>query len=174
MLYCDNTQCYMLTHQVKRLQSPCIIVTNHDASCMPNLLVPDKEQPEKLTPLKVSLMMIMMMMMMIPLQFDRILCDVPCTGDGTLRKNADIWPKWNPVNSCNLHGVQYRIAKRGLEMLAVGGRMVYSTCSLHPVEDEAVMARLLQECGEAVRLVEVRSEYFALRLWGKIEVLRRK
>ena len=39
---------------------------------------------------------------------DRILCDVPCTGDGTLRKNADIWPKWNPVNSCNLHGVQHR------------------------------------------------------------------
>ena len=134
----DNSRCYMLTHQVKRLQSPCIIVTNHDASCMPNLLIPDKE-PEKLTSLK----------------FDRILCDVPCTGDGTLRKNADIWPKWNPVNSCNLHGVQYRIAKRGLEMLAVGGRMVYSTCSLHPVEDEAVIARILQECGESVRLVDM-------------------
>ena len=58
------------------------------------------------------------------LKFDRILCDVPCTGDGTLRKNADIWPKWNPINSANLHGIQYRIAKRGLELLAVGGRMV--------------------------------------------------
>ena len=54
------------------------------------------------------------------------------------------WCQWNPLNSCNLHGVQYRIAKRGLELLAVGGRLVYSTCSLHPVEDEAVVARLLQ------------------------------
>ena len=67
-------------NQVKRLQSPCIVVTNHDASIMPNLLVPDPApgaEAGKLAPLK----------------FDRILCDVPCTGDGTLRKNADIWPK---------------------------------------------------------------------------------
>ena len=135
----DNSRCYMLTHQVKRLQSPCIIVTNHDASIMPNFMIPDPDNPDK----------------QVPLKFDRILCDVPCTGDGTLRKNADIWPKWNPLNSCNLHGVQYRIAKRGLEMLAVGGQMVYSTCSLHPAEDEAVIARILQECGDSVRLVEV-------------------
>ena len=60
------------------------------------------------------------------------------------------------MNATNLHGIQYRIAKRGLELLAVGGRMVYSTCSLHPVEDEAVIARILQETGDSVRLVEVR------------------
>lgn len=38
------------------------------------------------------------------LKYDRILCDVPCTGDGTLRKNADIWKKWNCINGNNLHG----------------------------------------------------------------------
>lgn len=38
------------------------------------------------------------------LKFDRILCDVPCSGDGTLRKNPDIWPKWNAANGANLHG----------------------------------------------------------------------
>ena len=75
------------------------------------------------------------------MKFDRVLCDVPCSGDGTLRKNIDIWPKWNPANSCTLHGIQYRIAKRGLEMLEVGGRLVYSTCALQPVEDEAVVCR---------------------------------
>ena len=53
------------------------------------------------------------------LRYDRVLCDVPCSGDGTLRKNADIWPKWNPLNSTNLHGIQYRIARRGLELLEV-------------------------------------------------------
>ena len=143
----DNARCYMLTHQVKRLQSPCIIVTNHDASIMPNFLVPDPASPGAKTGLK----------------FDRILCDVPCTGDGTLRKNADIWPKWNPVNSCNLHGIQHRIAKRGLELLAVGGRMVYSTCSLHPAEDEAVIARLLQECDGSVRLVELADKLPGLK-----------
>merc|ERR1719342_454236 len=133
----DNSRCYMLVHQAKRLQSPCFIITNHDASIMPNLQVTTAEGTRK------------------NLKYDRILCDVPCSGDGTLRKNADIWPKWNPLNSCNLHGVQYRIAKRGLEMLAVGGRMVYSTCSLHPVEDEAIIARILQECEGSVKLVDV-------------------
>ena len=72
------------------------------------------------------------------------MADVPCTGDGTLRKNADIWPKWNVSNGNNLHGVQYRIVKRGLELLEVGGRLVYSTCSLNPVENEAVLHRMLK------------------------------
>jgi len=88
-------------------------------------------------------------------KFDRILADVPCTGDGTMRKNPDIWPKWTPVNGANLNPVQYRIAKRGLELLQVGGRMVYSTCSLNPVENEAVISRILKESGSSVKLLDI-------------------
>ena len=84
----DNARCYMLTHQAKRLQSPCVIITNHDATTMPDLMVP--------SPITSTLT---------PMLYDRILCDVPCSGDGTMRKNPDIWPKWNPVNSSNLHGI---------------------------------------------------------------------
>lgn len=46
------------------------------------------------------------------------------------------------------------IALRGLKLLRVGGRMVYSTCSLNPVEDEAVVAELLRRCAGRVRLVD--------------------
>lgn len=33
----DNTRCYMLVHQAKRLSSPCVVITNHDASQLPNM-----------------------------------------------------------------------------------------------------------------------------------------
>lgn len=42
-----------------------------------------------------------------------------------------------------IFSIQIRILKRGLEMLEVGGRLVYSTCSLNPIENEAVIYRLL-------------------------------
>lgn len=91
------------------------------------------------------------------LRFDRILCDVPCSGDGTMRKNPDIWGKWNTAQGTNLNGVQYRVGKRGAELLAVGGRMVYSTCSLNPVENEAVIYRLLKDSDGALELVDAQE-----------------
>ncbi|KAG8240429.1 hypothetical protein J437_LFUL003143 [Ladona fulva] len=127
----------MLVHQAKRLSSPCFVITNHDSSVLPNFTVTDKDGGKGI------------------LKFDRILCDVPCSGDGTIRKNPDVWVKWNAANGNNLHGIQYRIARRGAEMLAVGGRMVYSTCSFNPLEDEAVIHRLIVETEGAMELVDV-------------------
>lgn len=59
------------------------------------------------------------------------------------------------ANALNLHGVQYRIMKRGVELLEVGGRLVYSTCSLNPVENEAVLHRLLKDSQGALELVDI-------------------
>ncbi|XP_048751869.2 RNA cytosine C(5)-methyltransferase NSUN2-like isoform X3 [Ostrea edulis] len=134
----DNKRCYLMTHQVKRLNSPCCAIINHDASYLPNLRYGDG--PREFV------------------KYDRILCDVPCSGDGTLRKNQDIWSKWTPNQAINLHGVQAKILKRGLDLLEVGGRLVYSTCSLNPVEDEAVIASMLQKCEGTVELVDVCKE----------------
>ena len=89
------------------------------------------------------------------LEYDRILADVPCSGDGTLRKNPDVWITWKYKNTIALHSMQVRIAQRGLEMLKVGGKMVYSTCSMSPVEDEAVVTALLKKCKGSVRLVNI-------------------
>lgn len=132
----DNKRCYMLVHQSKRLHSPGVVIVNHDASQMPNMYRTDGDGQRKL------------------LKFDRILADVPCTGDGTVRKNYDVWKKWNVANGNNFHSLQLKIAKRGLEMLAVGGQLAYSTCSLNPIEDEAVICELLRWGNGALELVD--------------------
>ena len=87
-------------------------------------------------------------------KYDRVLCDVPCSGDGTLRKAPDIWRRWVAANGNGLHLLQLRIALHAAHQLRVGGRMVYSTCTFNPVEDEAVVAevrRFRHETALAVR-----------------------
>ena len=79
----DNARCYMLVHQAKRLQSPCVMIVNHDASILPNMFL-SQEGGAPYSPEDPNSGKIM--------KFDRVLCDVPCSGDGTLRKNPDIWP----------------------------------------------------------------------------------
>ncbi|KAK6491635.1 RNA cytosine-C(5)-methyltransferase NSUN2 [Huso huso] len=140
----DNKRCYLLVHQAKRLNSPCIVVVNHDASNIPRLQIDCDGKKDILF-------------------YDRILCDVPCSGDGTMRKNIDVWKKWTTSNSLHLHGLQMRIAVHGVEQLAVGGRMVYSTCSLNPIEDEAVIASLLEKSEGALELADVANEVPGLK-----------
>ena len=75
--------------------------------------------------------------------FDAVICDVPCGGDGTIRKDKHILPIWSPNISNSMHGLQLKIIRRALELVKVGGVVCYSTCSLNPIEDEAVVAAAL-------------------------------
>jgi 16S rRNA C967 or C1407 C5-methylase (RsmB/RsmF family) len=82
------------------------------------------------------------------LKFDRILADVPCSGDGTLRKlPSKEWARWTVVNHLQLHKIQVRLLVRSLQLVKKGGRVVYSTCSLDPIENEAVVASAIAEVG---------------------------
>ncbi|KAK3706627.1 tRNA (cytosine-5-)-methyltransferase ncl1 [Vermiconidia calcicola] len=130
----------MLVHQVKRLNSPNLIVTNHDATLFPSIELPTPPagagEPKKGKYLK----------------FDRILADVPCSGDGTCRKNPSIWKEWSPQNGLGLYITQVRILTRALQMLKAGGRVVYSTCSLNPVENEAVVSSAIERCGGVAKV----------------------
>ncbi|KAF1986178.1 S-adenosyl-L-methionine-dependent methyltransferase [Aulographum hederae CBS 113979] len=126
----DYRRAQMLVHQVKRLNSPNLMVMNHDATQFPSIKVPGEPgQPPRY------------------LKFDRILADVPCSGDGTARKNPNVWKDWSTKNGLGLHLTQVRILVRALQMLKVGGRVVYSTCSLNPVENEAVISGAIARCG---------------------------
>ncbi|KAJ6590417.1 cytosine-5--methyltransferase [Mycena vulgaris] len=124
----DHKRTHLLIHQSARLPSPALMVTNLDASIYPGIKVPSASNPLKMS----------------TLLFDRILCDVPCSGDGTMRKNLGIWKTWQPMDGNGLHGLQLRILQRAMKMLTPKGRIVYSTCSLNPVENEAVVACALK------------------------------
>ena len=78
-----------------------------------------------------------------------------------MRKFPHIYRLFRPRYSLDLHVVQLQIAKAAVELLKPrgAGRVVYSTCSLNPLEDEAVLCGLLRHYGrERLRLVDVVQE----------------
>ena len=73
----------------------------------------------------------------------KILCDVPCSGIGTVRRKPEVKYK-NPEDFSRLPHIQYSIAENALNYLADGGEMVYSTCTLRRAENDEVIAKLLE------------------------------
>lgn len=149
----DHRRAHMLVHQMKRLSSPNLIVTNHDATMYPSIRLPPRESIDgKAVPNRY-------------LKFDRILADVPCTGDGTARKNYGVWKDWTAMNAVGLYATQVRILVRALQMLKVGGRVVYSTCSMNPIENEAVVSSAIDRCGglEKAQIIDCSNELPGLK-----------
>jgi 16S rRNA (cytosine967-C5)-methyltransferase len=76
-------------------------------------------------------------------EYRRILVDVPCSGTGTLAHNPEIRWRLRPEDLADLHRRQAALLDTALHHLAPGGRLVYSTCSLEPEENEDVVAEAL-------------------------------
>jgi 16S rRNA (cytosine967-C5)-methyltransferase len=72
--------------------------------------------------------------------FDRILVDAPCSGTGTLGRNPEIRWRIQEKDLTDLHVKQVALLRSALDMLAPGGLLVYSTCSLESEENEDVIA----------------------------------
>ena len=89
-------------------------------------------------------------------KFTKILCDVPCSGLGVIGKKPEIKYK-SVADFAGLPEIQYNIAQNALNYLAVGGELVYSTCTVRKAENEEVCERLLREHPElkAVELPEM-------------------
>lgn len=76
-------------------------------------------------------------------KFDRVICDVPCSGFGVLAKKPEI--RYKPVGaSAELPDLQLKILEAGARMLKRGGVCVYSTCTLLPAENEGNVKRFLE------------------------------
>lgn len=101
--------------------------------------------------------------------FDRILCDVPCTGTGTLARNPEIRHRLQPSEIARQAERQRSILTSALRLLGPGGRLLYSTCSLEPEENQAVVEACLnlsEPFAVSLRKLDLRAEFDQLTQRG--------
>lgn len=79
-----------------------------------------------------------------PEYFNRILVDAPCSGEGMFRKNDIACEEWSEENVILCAKRQDEILDEAAKMLMPGGRLVYSTCTFAPAENEGTISRFLQ------------------------------
>jgi 16S rRNA C967 or C1407 C5-methylase (RsmB/RsmF family) len=141
----DSKRAFMLVHQLRRLNTPAYFITACDGQFFPMVkgskdhVMTDEEKAQEGA-------------------FDRVLCDVPCTGDGTARKNPGIWKRWLATNGQAMHPLQVNITLNGARLTKVGGYLCYSTCSLNPIENEAVVAEILRATDGSLELVDKKQD----------------
>jgi 16S rRNA (cytosine967-C5)-methyltransferase len=101
-------------------------------------------------------------------EFDLILCDVPCSGTGTLGRNPEIKQRLQPAELSRQARRQREILSAALQRLAAGGALVYSTCSLEPEENERVVEEVLSAlpAGSGVQTASLEPELLRLRQSG--------
>ena len=75
--------------------------------------------------------------------FDAVLADVPCSGLGTIRRNPEIKWRFQPKDFTALQDVQKKILHHTSDAVRPGGRLLYSTCSTEPEENEQVVESFL-------------------------------
>ncbi|MCZ6602088.1 MAG: methyltransferase domain-containing protein [Planctomycetota bacterium] len=93
-----------------------------------------------------------------PGTFDRVLLDVPCSNSGVFRRRPEARLRLGPDSLKKLRDQQAALLEKALPLLAPGGTLVYSTCSLEPEENREVLAEFLERHAEII----LREDRFVL------------
>jgi 16S rRNA (cytosine967-C5)-methyltransferase len=101
-------------------------------------------------------------------RFDRILVDAPCSGTGTLARNPEIKWRLQPDDIPRLQTYQAELLLAAMRQVSIGGRIVYSTCSLEPEENSEVVEKALA-ADPSFRVVDARHELQRLRTAGELK-----
>lgn len=86
-------------------------------------------------------------------RFDRVLCDAPCTAQGTARKDSDALQYCSLDSIARMARLQCSLLESAVHACRVGGRIVYSTCTLTPEENEAVVLDLLNKFSDQLEVI---------------------
>ncbi len=98
-------------------------------------------------------------------EFDRVLADVPCSGTGTVARNPEIKWRLAPEDLNDLQARQLAILRSTMNQASLGGRVVYSTCSLEKEENEDVIEQAMKE-DSSFRVVDCNKELTRLQHQG--------
>ena len=86
--------------------------------------------------------------------FDRVLVDVPCSCEGTCRKDPSVLRRTGHVPGLKRSGLQHALLRKAVQRCKPGGRIVYATCTFAPEENEVVVDTILREYGpDVLRIV---------------------
>ncbi|MFC1666097.1 NOL1/NOP2/sun family putative RNA methylase [Nanoarchaeota archaeon] len=88
-------------------------------------------------------------------EFDKILVDAPCSGEGTLRSSLKTYSMWNPKTIKTLSRLQKNLFKSAFGVLKLDGEIVYSTCTYAPEENEEIVDWVLKEFGEQIKIEKI-------------------
>lgn len=142
----DSKRAFMLTHQLQRIDTTGMLVINHEGQHIPTIRregVPHGQEDRYF--------------------FDKVLADVPCSGDGAIRKLPLKWRGWSSKDGMSLHYVQVQILERSLQLVKEGGLVLYSTCSLSPIENEAVIADVVSRANKenpgCLEIVDIHNKF---------------
>lgn len=94
--------------------------------------------------------------------FELILLDAPCSATGTIRRHPDIWHLRTPEDVRQAAALQDQLLRAAMEMLAPGGTLIYSTCSLQPEEGEQRIDALLASGAPVARRPIAAAELFGM------------
>ncbi|MDO8649336.1 MAG: NOL1/NOP2/sun family putative RNA methylase [Candidatus Peregrinibacteria bacterium] len=97
-------------------------------------------------------------------RFDRVLCDAPCTAQGTARKDSDALTYCSLENIGKMARLQRELLESAVNAAKVGGTIVYSTCTLTPEENEEVVRSILNKYIDQLEIVDPRS--IGADAWG--------
>lgn len=110
-----------------------------------------------------------------PEQFDAVLLDAPCSGEGTIRKDGQAFKNWSLSSTQAIAQTQVTLLSSAVHALKVGGNLVYSTCTLNPIENHQVIAQVLEHFAGALEVVDLgelfpgaqqaRTEQGYLHIW---------
>lgn len=98
--------------------------------------------------------------------YDRVLIDVPCSSERHLLHAPQELAKWTPARSRQLAFRQYAILASALEVVAPEGLILYSTCSISPLECDDVLTKLHKKKPQRVEPIELSIPFATQTEWG--------